>query len=152
MFKKILVPTDGSQAALYAAETIAVRLTPVDNAQITVVVVIAPMDWNLTDFDAEFIGEQNRQMRLNAERVLAKTVDIFARHGIAHTSKILEGNPVSAAIACEAREGDYDLIAMSSRGMSRQADSLHYMGSVTEHIIRRVSMPVLVIPPPEANQ
>jgi nucleotide-binding universal stress UspA family protein len=149
MFKKILVPTDGSPAALHAAETIAARLKPGSNLQVTIIVAIAPMDWNLTDFDTEFVVEQNRQMHTNAERVLAKTRDIFARHGIAYTAKILEGNPVSAAIACEADTGGYDLIVMSSRGMGRQADSLHYMGSVTEHVIRRVSTPVLVIPPPE---
>src|SRR5579871_6205662 len=148
MFKKILVPTDGSAAALHAAQTIAVRFTPA-SAQVTIVVVIAPIDLNLTDFDPEFVTEQNRQMRLNAERVLTKTGDIFAKRGIACTPKIIEGNPVSAAIACEARAGDYDLIAMSSRGMGKQADTLHYLGSVTEHIIRRVSTPVLVIPPPE---
>lgn len=151
MFKKILVPTDGSPAARHAAAALAVLLKSVSDAHVTIVVAIAPMDWDLTDFDAEFVTEQNRQMRQNAERAIAKTVDIFAGHGIAHTTKILDGSPVSAAIAREAGAGEYDLIAMSSRGMSRQADALHYMGSITEHVIRRVSIPVLVIPPPEGE-
>ena len=151
MFKNILVPTDGSPAALYAAESLAARLRPITGAQVTIVVVIAPMDWNLTDFDTKFVSEQNRQMRLHAERVLTKTAGIFAKQCIAHTSKVIEGNPVSAALAREAGTGSYDLIVMSSRGIGGQADSLRYMGSVTEHVIRRVSTPVLVIPPPDED-
>ncbi len=149
MFKKILVPTDGSKASLHAAEAVAKLLGPANDVQVTVAVVIAPMDWNLSDFTVEFVGQQNRAMRLHADQVLAQTTDVFARVGIAYTAKILEGSPVSAQIAGEAQTGAYDLIAMSSRGMGRQKDTLNYMGSVTEHVIRRVSTPVLVIPPPE---
>jgi len=35
---------------------------------------------------------------------------------------------------------------MSSRGMGHQEDTLRYLGRVTEHMIRRVSIPVLVVP------
>ena len=146
MFRKILVPTDGSKPALRAAEILAARLAPVQGARVTVAVAIAPMDWNLTAFDIDFVKEQNKQMRANAERVLEKTTAVFAKQDIPYTTVVLEGNPVSAAIAHEACVGGYDLIAMSSRGMGKQADDLHYMGSVTEHVIRRVAIPVLVIP------
>jgi len=149
MFKKILVPTDGSHAALHAAEFVATRFAPASGTEVTVAVVIAPMELDLTDFDVEFVGQQNNKMRRNAERVLESTACVFARHNIPITTTILSGNPVSAEIAREAREGNYDLIVMSSRGMGRQTDTLHYIGSVTEHVIRRVATPVLVIPPPE---
>ena len=35
---------------------------------------------------------------------------------------------------------------MSSRGMGHQEDSLRYVGRVTEHLIRRLAIPVLVVP------
>lgn len=149
MFTKILVPTDGSPAALHAAEIISERLASVSGVQVTVAVVIAPIDLNMTDFDLDFVGKQNNQMRRHAECVLQKTADVFDKHHVPIKTVILTGNPVSAVIAHEADEGNYDLIVMSSRGMGRQTDTLHYIGSVTEHIIRRVSTPVLVIPPPE---
>jgi len=35
---------------------------------------------------------------------------------------------------------------MGSRGLGMQKSDLHYLGSVTEHVIRRVDLPVLVVP------
>jgi nucleotide-binding universal stress UspA family protein len=151
MFHKILVPTDGSPAALHAAEFVTTHLAPNRGTKVTVVIVIAPIGLKQTDFDVEFVEQQNRRIRKNAECVLAKITDVFARNNIAVTARILEGNPVSAEIAREATDGGYDLIVMSSRGMGKQSDSLHYIGSVTEHVMRRVNVPVLVIPPPEAS-
>jgi nucleotide-binding universal stress UspA family protein len=46
----------------------------------------------------------------------------------------------------EAAAGACDLIVMSSRGLGLQHDRLRYLGSVTEHLIRRVAVPVLVVP------
>lgn len=66
--------------------------------------------------------------------------------GLSGTPKILEGKPVSALLAQEAAAGKHDLVVMSSRGLGQQHDQLRYLGSVTEHVIRRVSIPVLVVP------
>lgn len=146
MFKKILLPSDGSEAALKATRTVAELLVSTRNAQVTVVVVTLPPDTESTDFDLEFVEAHNTQIRRQAELALEKTSRILVERDIAHTSKILTGNPVSAVIAQEAKNGNYDLIAMSSRGLGQQKDKLRYMGSVTEHVIRRVSIPVLVLP------
>jgi nucleotide-binding universal stress UspA family protein len=146
MFKEILLPTDGSAAALHAAENIAGLTGSTRDTRVTVVVVTLPLDTRETDLDIEFIEAHNARMCHQAECALKATSDILEEQGIAHTAKVLQGNPVSAVIAKEALAGGYDLIAMSSRGMGMQHDNLHYMGSVTEHVIRRVSIPVLVFP------
>lgn len=146
MFKKILLPSDGSEAALHAAREVASLCTSIREAQVTVLVVILPLDTENTDFDIEFVEAHNSQVRRQGESALEKTTRVLAEFDVRHSGKILEGNPASAVIAREAECGDYDLIAMSSRGMGLQTDKLRYMGSVTEHVIRRVHVPVLVLP------
>ncbi len=150
MFKKILVPTDGSGAALQAARAIGQLLASAPGSRVTVALVIAPLELNQTDFEPEFVERHNETMRRKAEQALSSTAAILAEHDVAATIKLLQGNPVSAAIAREAHNGGYDLIAMSSRGLAQQRDDLHYIGSVTQHVIRRSQIPVLVIPAPEA--
>jgi nucleotide-binding universal stress UspA family protein len=146
MFKKILLPTDGSELALRAAETIAEQTTTVPGAHVTIVVAIAPGDINHSDLDEAVIRRQNERMHQHAEDALQTIAAVFERRGVSHTTKILEGDPASAAVAQEAECGDYDLIAMSSRGLGMQRNDAHYFGSVTEHVIRRVRIPVLVLP------
>lgn len=152
MFKKILVPTDGSKAAYEAANVVGRLGAGTADLQASAVVVIAPYDTENTDFDPLVVEQRNTAMRRHAEEALKMTTDALSENGITCTAKVLEGGPVSAILAREARSGGYDLIAMSSRGMGRQRDSLHYLGSVTEHLIRRSQIPVLVIPVPEEEK
>lgn len=151
MLRKILVPTDGSHAALEAARVVGNLAEGAGNLHATVVVVIAPYTQTDTDFDPAYVEQRNRLMRQNAQEALKKTADLLTCKGLICMTKIIEGDPVSAALAHEARAGGYDLIAMSSRGMGKQKDSLHYLGSVTEHLIRRCDLPVLVVPVPEED-
>lgn len=152
MFKKILVPTDGSKSALEAAKVVGSLASEAADIQVTAVVVIAPYNIEKTDLDPTVVEQRNAAMRLHAEEALKATVRALNERGIACTTRILEGDPVSAVLASEAREGGYDLIAMSSRGLSKQQSSLHYLGRVTEHLIRRSRIPVLVIPVAEEER
>ena len=146
MFKHILVPTDGSKAALEAAEAVGRLASGAADVHVTAVVVIAPYDIENTDYDPAIVEQRNAMIRRHAEEALKTTASTLAERGVACSIKILEGDPVSAILARETRLGGYDLIAMSSRGLSKQKDSLHYLGGVTEHLIRRSQIPVLVIP------
>jgi Universal stress protein UspA and related nucleotide-binding proteins len=146
MFKKVLVPTDGSPAALRAAEAVAALVGPVKDVEVTLALAIAPLNPEETDLDADVVERQNSAMRQAAKRALDKTAAVFAEYGVEPRSIVVEGDPVSAAIAGEAEKGGYDVIAMGSRGMGMQKGDIHYIGSVTERVIRRVSVPVIVIP------
>lgn len=146
MFKNILFPTDGSQPALDAARIVAELASRQPDVQVTIVSSIAPYDPSETDFGAEMVEMQNLRMRQAAGRALETTAKVFTDLGIANSTKLICGDPVSAALAKEVIQGKYDLVAMASRGMAMQKDDLQYVGSVTEHLIRRVSTPVLVIP------
>jgi len=146
MLRNILLPTDGSGSALLAAETLAELITVPSDTVVTVAVAIEPLSVETTDYDIDIIERQNAKMREKAQAVLDATSRVFARKSIAFETKIVEGDPVSAALAQEAETGKYDVIAMGSRGLGMQKSNLNYLGSVTEHVIRRVGIPVLVIP------
>lgn len=146
MFKRILLPTDGSELSLLAAQHVADISAGHKDIHATVVVAIAPTDPAKTDMDESTVARQNDHMRREAELALTKTAKVFADHGITFTTRIIEGDPVSVAIADEADSGRYDLIAMASRGLGIPKSDHHYIGSVTEHVLRRVSIPVLVLP------
>jgi nucleotide-binding universal stress UspA family protein len=146
MATKILFPTDGSDAARRAAEMISdfARQTP--DTTVTAVVVISPFHPETSDLDPDVIERQNAQMRRHADETLTDIASLFAARGVAHTTKTITGNPVSQAIADEAEAGGYTLIALGSHGMGMSKLDRRYVGSVAENVLRRVSLPTLVLP------
>jgi nucleotide-binding universal stress UspA family protein len=146
MFQRILFPTDGSAASLEAAEFVNRLAGAERQLHVTVAFAISPASAEHSDIRSEAIEPHNVWLRSEAQRVVDQIARKFKSPGLTCTTKILEGNPVSAVLATEAAAGDYDLLVMSSRGLGQQYDNLRYLGSVTEHVIRRVSIPVLVIP------
>jgi len=151
MAKKVLFPTDGSIAARRTAELASSFLGDLQDVEITVLVAVAFYDESEADYGEEFVRTRNTWMREKAERATAQAAAIFAESGIKAKALIVEGDPVSAAISDEAKKGDYDLIVMGSRGLSLEKEQLSYVGSVTQHVLRRVSIPVLVIPAQPEN-
>src|SRR5579864_5221489 len=146
MFQHIMFPTDGSAASLQAATAVTRLVSPQSRLNVTIVVVISPLTAEQTDCQADFLEKHNAWLRREAQLIADRAVEQFRATGVVCTTKILEGRPVSALLAKEASSGKYELVVMSSRGMGHQEDSLHYVGRVTEHLIRRLSIPVLVVP------
>ncbi|MFM7320271.1 MAG: universal stress protein [Armatimonadota bacterium] len=145
MFERILFPTDGSEAALDAADLLARSLKSSPATRVTVLVVTAPTDPESSDLSPDLVEHRNASLRRTAQRALDATAARLARGGIAYATRILEGDPVSKVIADESRHG-YDLIAIGSRGMGMSEEDHHYLGSVAERVIRRAGLPVLVFP------
>ena len=146
MFQRILFPTDGSAASLQAADVLSRLAGPDGHLNVTIAVVISPLNAEQSDDRSESIEPHNAWLRSEAQRIANGVVEVLRAPGLTCTTKILEGKPVSAALAKEAATGQYDLLVMSSRGLGQQHDRLRYLGSVTEHVIRRVAVPVLVVP------
>lgn len=146
MFQHIMFPTDGSAASLQAAVAVNRLASPQARLNVTIVVVITPLTAEQSDCQADFLENHNAWLRRDAQQIADRAVEQFRGSGVVCTTKVLEGRPVSAVLAKEAAGGTYELVVMSSRGMGHQQDSLRYVGRVTEHLIRRLAIPVLVVP------
>ena len=146
MFKHILLPTDGSATSHRAAVEVAEMLPAGSTTRVTLLLAYSALKAEDTDFDEEIVIRHNAAMQQKAEAALEKSARLFSIRNLCFETKIIQGDPVSAAIANEVGKGDYDLIVMGSRGLGMHKTDMHYLGSVTEHVIRRVDIPVMVIP------
>jgi nucleotide-binding universal stress UspA family protein len=77
--------------------------------------------------------------RVDGERILAAAGEMFPKPAL--EMRIRGGNPVEG-ILNEIREGDYDLLVVGAR--RRVSTARRLLGSVTQQIIRRAPIPVLV--------
>ena len=146
MFRHILFPTDGSPASLEAARRIASLLAADSGVKVTLAVAFTPVDPATTDYEPEVAAKHNTYLRKQAGNYLSKASAIFEERRIPVAFRVLEGRRISAVLAEEAQEGPYDAVVMGSRGMGMEESSDNYLGSVTEHLIRQVSKPIVVIP------
>lgn len=140
LIKRILVPTDGSEGALEAAEY-AAGLVRHFRANVTLLHVVQPLRVMLHVSGLE--REQVQKELLEAGKaILTLTQAPFARAGIPADTELREGSP-GDLIAEVAEQGNYDLIVIGSRG-SGMSDSW-LLGSVAQRVARSAPCPVLVV-------
>lgn len=137
MYSKILLPTDGSDGAVMAAE-VGVKLAKQFSATIHTLYVI---DTRFVAADNDFVVEQaehEAELALDSVGKLGRdrdiTVEKHLRHGIAYT-EILQAIELY----------DADVIIMGTHGRTG-LDRFFHLGSVTERVVRLSSIPVLTIP------
>ncbi|WP_273838248.1 universal stress protein [Halococcus sp. PRR34] len=138
MYETILVPTDGSEHAIRAAEH-ARYLARAFDATVHVVsaadVQTAGGMFNAGGVDEAFVE------RIEAENEQAiKTTEAIFKESDSLRTAVLRGKPADATV--EYADGhDIDLMAMGTHG--RTGVSRYVAGSVTESVVRRASCPVL---------
>ncbi len=145
MFKKILVPLDGSELS-ESALTHVIDITPDFHAvEVVLIRVREPLDPNVIGtLDAKVAVELDEAYRDEAARYLDKVVETLKEKGIAAKTEVLSGNPAEEIIKYS-QKNDIDLIIMSTRG--RSGISRLVFGSVAEKVIRNSTVPVLIKPP-----
>ena len=139
MFKKILVPLDGSklaeQALPYAVE-MAARL----DSEITLLCVIGADDAQDYDKNLTYLKGVASETKQDAGKLLDK-----AEEDIKVETVIVVGNPAEK-IVDYAATGKISLIIMASHG--RSGLSRWALGSVAEKVVRASSTPVLLVRTP----
>ena len=139
MFKKILVPLDGSklaeQALPYAVE-MAARL----DSEITLLCVIGADDAQDYDKNLTYLKGVASETKQDAGKLLDK-----AEEDIKVETVIVVGNPAEK-IVDYAATGKISLIIMASHG--RSGISRWALGSVAEKVVRAGSTPVLLVRTP----
>ncbi|PSC05277.1 universal stress protein [Alsobacter soli] len=142
MYKKILVPIDGSELsarALEQAGTLARQL----GAGVTVLTVtprVAAL--SVEPFAATAMAEQSQELYGRASRILEEALGALQPFGVAVEATHIQDDDPYKAIIDAARQHGCDLIAMASHGRSGIAAVV--LGSVTTKVLTHSKIPVLV--------
>lgn len=142
-FNRILLPTDGGEVALRAAEH-AVALAKLCGATLHLVFVHEPYPYiGVGSTNSAGVNAYDAEARQHAAEAFRRIDDIAQRAGVAVTSALVEGKRTAQAIADSAEELAADLIVMGSHGRSGVARVL--LGSVTSQVLVSAKVPVLVV-------
>jgi nucleotide-binding universal stress UspA family protein len=133
-FRKILVAYDGSTVGEIAV-THAAYLARDQNARLTILAVaphVPVSGW-------ETSGPPD--LRIEYARILRRAAASIGPE-ISVTTNLRGGHPAESIVRA-AREGGHDLIVMGSHGHGRLHRAV--LGSISTHVVRRVSVPVLLV-------
>ena len=143
MFKRILVPTDGSEITGHAVAT-ALALAKAVGAEIFTLCVKEPFPYGAV---AEMQPTPPQEFFDAQERTAAKNVgDVIAAcdaAGIVCHAQTIEGLQPWEAIVAHAAEQRCDLLVMGSHGRSGLASL--FLGSETQDVLKHTTLPVLVV-------
>lgn len=138
MFEKILVPLDGSEHSIKALET-AVQIAHKFNGTITLIHVYSIGGLAISPTPVRGFIEAIRKV---GARILADGEKRVKAEGVQVETLLIEGHAVEQIVKT-CREGNFDLIVMGARGLSKIKEML--LGSVSDGVIRYACCPVLVV-------
>jgi nucleotide-binding universal stress UspA family protein len=137
MYDRIVIAVDGSDEAQRAARR-GLQLARVFDATVTVLSVVEQKALRLTETSAE-----RTRLRERGEEALTDTEELASELGHPVTTTLSEGKP-AVQISEYAAEQDADLIVVGRQGLTGLGRRL--LGGVTEQILHRSDVPVLVVP------
>ena len=143
MFKRILVPTDGSDITAKAVQT-ALSLAKVHGASVYAISVKEPFPYSAIS-EMQPVPPQefyDAQERIAASRVKA-VVDAAATAGVVCSGHTVEGLHAWESILDHAKAQQCDLIVMASHG--RRGVAALLLGSETSRVLTHSEIPVLVV-------
>lgn len=149
MYRRILVPIDGSQtAALGLAE--AIRMAKNQHARLRLVHVVD--EFALTqNYDGMALTNADQlidSLRESGRRTIERAVALARKHGVKAESAMFESlsGRVSEQILGEAKKWRADLIVMGTHG--RRGVNRLVLGSDAEVVLRSTPVPVLLVRSP----
>jgi nucleotide-binding universal stress UspA family protein len=143
MFKRILVPTDGSEISQHAVAT-AIALAQPLGAEIFTICVKEPFPYGAVAElqptpPQDFFDAQERTAARNVRAV----IDACDAAGVVAHAQTVEGLQPWEAIVEHATEQGCDLLVMGSHGRSGLASL--FLGSETQDVLKHTTIPVLVV-------
>ena len=142
MYKRILVPTDGSELSLQAVKGAARFAKPI-GASVVLVTVIEPYSYtSLSEYRPESIDDYDERMRQVAEERLAEARTAFDEADVdVQTQAVKSFSPAEAIMElCASKR--CDCIFMASHGRKGLAAVL--LGSETQKVLTHSKVPVMV--------
>jgi nucleotide-binding universal stress UspA family protein len=171
VFKKVLVPLDGSELAeavlpyvedlgkRCAAEVILLQVIGPPPDRATAIyqppkgdMPMPPLPESAEDVTIAqhpiYREQEMASLRAEAERSLARTKERLSKAGLKTRVEVLFGRPAERIVEYAMRE-KMDLIAMATHG--RSGFRRWVFGSVAEKVLRAAALPILLIRPPGAD-
>ncbi|MFZ5646117.1 MAG: universal stress protein [Bacillota bacterium] len=146
MYKKILVPIDGSEGSSLALQHLLGMLENQKPEKVMLFhAVIYPTQ--LESYSGKMRGPMaqfKEQLLEHGEQILNEAKNRIAERkpGVSVETKLVWGDP-KYSITTEADEGKYDLLIMGSRGLSGIKSFL--MGSVSNHVAQNVKCTIILV-------
>jgi nucleotide-binding universal stress UspA family protein len=142
MFKKVLVPLDGSELAAKILPEVA-DLAKCMQADVTIMTIGSALTAGLaSEFVTGAYEQISSQMKAQAEKNLADTVASMKAKGVKVNWIYKEGAAAAQEIIGYAADNSFDLIAMATHGKGEVA---WIIGSVAEKVVTHATIPVLLL-------
>jgi len=138
LFEKILVPLDGSEHSTRALEK-AVQIAKQIDGKITLIHVYLVSQSAITPMQ---VSRYVQAIRKQGEIVLAEGEKRANAEGVQVEKLLIMGHAVEEILKT-ARKGNFSLVVIGARGMSKIKELL--MGSVSDGVTKHAPCPVLVV-------
>lgn len=150
--RKILAPIDGSEPAGRALD-FALDLAEKYSAEILLLSVVQPIVVPMLSYPTIGVSQPvppvvisgySKKLKVSHEELLSKALQKIkkAKPHLKVSKKIAEGRP-STKIIETAKEGNFDIIVMGSRGLGGIKE--FFLGSVSDRVANEATCPVLIV-------
>ncbi len=144
MYKRIMIPLDGSQVAecvLPHAETF-LKNGLVETAVLIRILEPLPIPMFEAGVNVEYMENVLKNNERQALEYLQKIADGLSKYGVSIKCEVLEG-PIADTLASYAEDNKVDLILVATHG--RSGIGRWVMGSVADRILRSSRVPVFMV-------
>lgn len=145
MFKRVIVPVDGSQTSNKAL-TVALQMARDSGGSVRIIHVIEGSNYGSNIMQIEgFSGDAMQPIRSAAKKILDDAMALAEPFGVQTDTKLFDtvDGRLADAVGNAATEWQADLIVVGTHG--RRGIGRILMGSGAEQIMRQAPIPVLVI-------
>lgn len=143
MFDRILFPTDGSEGAEAVFDRV-LDIAETHGSTVHVLYVADTTQDSVTRIEGNVVDVLERE----GETVAEAAVERAAERGVPTVTDVLQGG-VAATVDAYVREYGVDLVAIPTRGRTRLERLL--LGSTTDRVLRRSTVPVLTLDPADGS-
>lgn len=144
MYQQILIPTDGSDESVAAAQH-GIDLAESLGAKVHALYVIESQMSGLPSKSLNQV-ETMDEMEEYGEKLTARVAEMAEERGLEAETAVRKGKPYEEIVEF-ADENDVDAIVMGTRGRSGIEDYL--IGNVTEKVVRTANVPVVTLRRPK---
>lgn len=149
MYKRILVPVDGSETATKALVA-ALQLARESGGQVRIVHMVEGLTPLAIDqYGAAWSGDVIDTLKKAGQQILSDALDIARAAGVPADTEIFDnfGERLAETVVDAAQRFDADLVVVGTHG--RRGMGRLLLGSGAEQIVRLAPVPVLVVRSPK---